>query len=97
MEKIEKEQLKKYANTLMFDMSEEEYKELEKEFPKIITELEKLENYPDIEELEPMIFPYEIENKFREDEVKEILEIDDVVANAKEVIGREIKVPKVVD
>lgn len=97
MEKIEKEQLKKYANTLMFDMSEEEYEKLEKEFPKIITELEKLEKYPEIEKIEPMVFPYEIENKFREDEAKEILEIDDVVANAKEVIGREIKVPKVVD
>lgn len=97
MDKINIEDLKKYANDLMFDMTEEEYERLNKRFIELLEGFKKIEEFEGIKDIEPLFFPYEIENNFREDEAFDVITVDDALANAKEVIGREIKVPKVVD
>lgn len=97
MYKIEIENLKKYANLLMFDMNEEEYETLQKEFEVILQQLELIGKIENINSVEPMTFPFEVNKDFREDVVKEELSIEDALKNAKEIIDREIKVPKVVE
>ena len=42
---IEIETLKKYAGKLLFDMKEEEYETLQKEFDVIIKQMELIEKY----------------------------------------------------
>lgn len=91
------EKLKDYAGKLMFDMDEKEYETLKNEFSIILKQMELVEKLDNIKDVEPMTFPFPIDAQLREDVSKENLAIDDVIKNAKEVIGREIKVPKVVE
>ena len=95
---ITKELLKDYANKLMFDMNEEEYETLENEFKVILKQMDLIENIENIKDVEPMTFPYLKEDVvLRDDSITRTIDYTDVLVNAKEVKGREIKVPKVVE
>ena len=95
---ITKEKLKDYANKLMFDMNEEEYETLQKEFDIILKQMDIIAEIKDIKDVEPMTFPYELEDVvLREDEIKEMITVEEALSNAKETIGSEVKVPKVVE
>ena len=95
---LTKEKLKNYANKLMFDMEDAEYETLLKEFEVIEKQMELIGEIENIGNVEPMTFPFSIEDvKFRKDEVSDIIDREDVIKNAKEKIGYEIKVPKVVE
>ncbi|MDD2391429.1 MAG: Asp-tRNA(Asn)/Glu-tRNA(Gln) amidotransferase subunit GatC [Bacilli bacterium] len=95
---ITKEQLKKYANNLMFDMEDSEYETLSKEFQTLLKQMDLIGNIKDIESLEPMTFPFEKENvTLREDGTVNNISIEDALSNCDSVKNREIKVPKVVD
>lgn len=94
---ITKDRLKDYAGKLMFDMKEEEYETLKDEFSIFLKQMELIEKIDNIKDIEPMTFPFPINAELREDINEESLIIDDVLKNAKEVVGREIKVPKVVE
>lgn len=91
------EKLKDYAGKLMFDMDEKEYETLKNEFNIILKQMELFDKFDNIKDVEPMTFPFPIDTQLREDVSKDNLEIEDVLKNAKEVIGREIRVPKVVE
>ena len=56
---ITKELLKKYASKLMFDMKDEEYDTLQKEFDVMLKQMELIGKIEGIDEVEPMTFPYE--------------------------------------
>ena len=56
---ITKELLKKYASKLMFDMKDEEYETLQKEFDVMLKQMELIGKIEGINEVEPMTFPYE--------------------------------------
>ena len=58
---ITKEKLKSYANKLMFDMKDEEYETLLKEFHVVLKQMELIGNIKDIETVEPMTFPFELD------------------------------------
>lgn len=95
---ITKEQLKKYANNLMFDMEDSEYETLSKEFETLLKQMDLIGNIKDIEFLEPMTFPFEKEDvTLREDDTIKNIDIEDALSNCDSVKNREIKVPKVVD
>ncbi|MCH5180046.1 MAG: Asp-tRNA(Asn)/Glu-tRNA(Gln) amidotransferase subunit GatC [Erysipelotrichales bacterium] len=97
MKAINKEVLKDAASRLMFDMSEEQYDTLEKEFDIMIKQMKLIGEIPGVDEVEPMTFPFDVATDYlREDEVEETLSKDEVLKNAKDVVDGQIKLPKVV-
>lgn len=95
---ITKEKLKDYAAKLMFDMEDSEYETLAKEFEIFEKQMDLIGKVDELNQVEPMTFPYVIyEAEFREDEVKEELETEDVLKNAKHVDRDQVRVPKVVE
>ena len=95
---IEKEKLKSYANKLMFDMDEDEYKTLQEEFETILKQMDLIEKIPNIETVEPMTFPFSNQDaKLREDEIGDYLTTGEVLENTKYQVNDQVKVPKVVD
>lgn len=93
---MNKEELKQLANNLYFDMDDKEYETLEKEFNVILKEMDKIDKFEGIENVEPLIHPFKIERHLRNDKVKNIITTSEFLSNVKEKIGDEVKVPKVV-
>lgn len=95
---ITKENLEKYAEKLMFKMSDEEYDTLEKEFDIILNQMDLIGKIERISDVEPMIFPFvTYEAELREDEEGESLSVDEVLANTPHQVRDQVKVPKVVE
>ena len=95
--KYDLEILKKCASNLMFDMSEEQYQLLLKEFEVITKQMELLGEIDGLSEVEPMTFPFDVFTSFlREDVEGECLSKEEVLRNAKDVVDGQIKLPKVV-
>ena len=95
---IAKEKLKEYANKLMFDMNEEEYKTLQEEFEIILKQMDLIGNVPNISDVSPMTFPFPNEDvSLREDEVGDYLTVSEVLENTKHQLNDQVKVPKVVE
>ena len=95
---IEIEKLKDYANKLMFDMNEEEYKTLQDEFEVILKQMDLIGQIPDIDKVSPMTFPFPNEDvSLREDEVGDYLTVSEVLENTTHQVNDQVKVPKVVN
>ncbi len=95
---ISKKELQKYAHLLMFDMSDAEYQTLAHEFDFFIAQMKKIEDIEKINEVEPMVFPFSNSQvTWREDQVKDYLTVDEVLANASHQLNNQVKVPKVVE
>ena len=95
---ITKDKLKEYSEKLMFRLEEEQYDTLLKEFDIILEQMKLIEDIKEIEDIEPMTFPFELDNvRPREDEKIETIDAAMALSNAKEKIGTEVKVPKVVE
>ena len=95
---IEIEKLKDYANKLMFDMNEEEYKTLQDEFETILKQMDLIGQIPDIDKVSPMTFPFPNEDvSLREDEVGDYLTVSEVLENTTHQVNDQVKVPKVVE
>lgn len=96
---IEKEKLKKYAKLLMFDMKDEEYTTLQEEFEVILKQMDVISKIPNIEEVEPMTFPFRLDEvrKLREDAIGDYLTVGEVLGNTKHQVDDQVKVPKVVE
>ncbi len=97
---IEKEKLKDYAAKLMFDMEDSEYETLQQEFDVILKQMDLIGNIPNIQEVEPMSFPFvTYQATLREDEVEEVdvLTVGEVLSNCKHQLKDQVKVPKVVE
>ncbi|MDR0831568.1 MAG: aspartyl/glutamyl-tRNA amidotransferase subunit C [Bacillales bacterium] len=89
--------LKELSHRLMFEMKAEEYETLKKEFDILLSQFELIEEIEGIDKLEPMTFPYLLENySLREDIPEESLKEEDVFKNVKELDGKHIKIGKVV-
>ena len=97
---VTKEKLKDYAAKLMFDMDDDGYTRTQEEFETVEKHMELIGKIEDIEKVEPMTFPYIINQSFstslREDEAKNCLTNEEVLANAKDSKANQVKVPKVV-
>lgn len=94
---IEKEKLQSYAEKLLFKMDDSEYETLRQEFDVILKQMDLIGKIKEIDKVEPMTFPFEIEVNPREDEEKNVLETEDLLVNAKQYDRDQIRVPKVVE
>ena len=94
---MEIEKLKDYANKLMFDMDDSEYETLALEFEVILKQMDLIDKIDGIEKVDPMFFPNEdFSLRLRDDEDISVTDTKDALANAKDVLANQIKVPKVV-
>lgn len=95
---IKKEDLKEYANDLMFEMEENEYETLLNEFDTFLNWMDYIGKIEDIEKVEPLYFPYTNENvKLRDDEYDESISPKEILACAPEYKEGRVSVPKVVE
>jgi len=98
MRDLTKEDLKKYANKLMFDMEDNEYETLLGEFGIVLKHFEKMNELDGIENIDPLVFPFvNSDATLREDVATDSLSAEEAFLNAKDVLNNEIKVPKVVE
>ena len=94
---VTKEKLKDYAARLMFDMDDAGYERTLEEFETVEKHMALINEIEGIDCVEPMTFPYVIYHAtLREDEAKECLTNEEVLANSKDVKANQVKVPKVV-
>ena len=97
MKPVNKQILKEVAAKLMFDMDEDQYDTLLKEFDIIIKQMEIIGTIPNVDEVEPMTFPYaETTTNLREDNVIECLDKQDVFKNTNDVVNDQIRLPRVI-
>ncbi|MCD8204345.1 MAG: Asp-tRNA(Asn)/Glu-tRNA(Gln) amidotransferase GatCAB subunit C [Coprobacillus sp.] len=96
MKEVNIDVLKNVANSLMFDMSEDEYRLLEGEFHTTLKQMDLIHNIKGVEDVTPMTFPYEVTTSaLREDEPSEVISSDEALKNAKDVIEKQIRIPRV--
>lgn len=95
---MDKEKLEILANKLMFTMNESEYKTLSDEFEIILKQMDLIGKIDNINEVEPMFYPFELSNvNMREDKVEDELDIDDILLNSSSTLYNQVKLPKVVE
>ncbi len=89
--------LKDAAHRLLFDMSDEQYDTLLKEFDIVTSQMKLIGENFDSDKYEPMVFPFECTTSYlREDIPGEPLSRDEALKNARNKTGGQIKLPKVV-
>ncbi|MGP1413821.1 MAG: Asp-tRNA(Asn)/Glu-tRNA(Gln) amidotransferase subunit GatC [Bacillales bacterium] len=97
MKEVNKEVLKEAANNLLFDMEDNEYETLLEEFKIISQQFDLIKNIENVDNVEPMTFPFDVTIDYlREDEVKNLITKDDALKNASNVLNGQIKLPKVI-
>ena len=97
MKQITKELLQDCAHRLLFDMTDEQYELLEKEFDVVLQQMDLIGKSADVESFSPMTFPFDVTTDFlREDDVTEVISTEEALRNAKDVIEDQIRLPKVV-
>ena len=95
---MDKEKLEILANKLMFTMNDSEYKTLSNEFEIILKQMDLIGKIDNINEVEPMFYPFELSNvNMREDKVEDELDIDDILLNSSSTLYNQVKLPKVVE
>jgi len=95
---MDKETLKELANKLMFTMDDDQYDTLSYEFDIILKQMDLIGKIKDIDKVEPLIYPFNLDNvKLRNDVVKDELEIDDILMNSGSNLYNQVKLPKVVE
>ena len=96
MEKFSKEMLKKLANQVMFDLSDQECEELQEDFETYLKQLDLLDKI-DTENVEEMVYPFETPTSYiRDDEKVYAITQDDAMKNVPQASENYIVVPKVV-
>ncbi len=89
--------LKDAANRLLLDMSEEEYRTLLSEFDIVTKQMKAIGDNKDLDQIEPMVFPFEVyTTELREDVAEEPLTREEALRNSQRKVGGQIKLPKVV-
>ena len=97
MKEFTLEDINSYADKLLIGLTIEEAETILKEFSVIDANINQINEIKDLGSIEPAFFPYDLYTAtLREDEAKESIPIDKILANCEDKIDREIKVPKVV-
>ncbi len=92
------EEIIKYADKLLIGLSNEEAKMITEEFTSIDQNIDKINEIEGLNEVEPAFMPFDLfAASLREDVACQSIDVDIALSNAKDKIGREIKVPKVVE
>ena len=89
--------LKQLAYDARLYISDEDLPSLIDVYKDFMDQIQLLEDI-ETEGVEHLVFPFESQNYYlRLDDVEDIMEVDDVLKNAKEVQEQQVKVPKVVN
>lgn len=98
MTKFTKEMVDSYADKLLIGLTDEENKMVLDEFDVIDKDIDIINTIDNIKNVKPMTHALDdqIIDTLREDVPSTSPNIDDLLSNAKQKIGREIEVPKVV-
>ena len=98
MSNFTKEKINKYANDLLIGLTDEERDMIQEEFDSIEKNMDLINKIPNIKDIEPLSYPFEMYvDDLREDDVEgEKIDIDELLSNCDVVEGREVEVPKVV-
>lgn len=95
---MDKDTLVMLANKLMFTMEDSEYDTLLEEFDIMIKQMDLIGMINGIENVEPMVYPFELNDVvLREDVVMDELEIDDILSNSGSHLYNQVRLPKVVE
>ena len=96
--KFTKELVDDLADKLLIGLSEEENKMVLDEFSIIDETINKINDIPGIENVEPMTHALDdFEYELRDDIVEESIPIEELLQNCDNYSGREVEVPKVVE
>lgn len=97
MKPVSKSVLKSTANSLMFDMTDEQYDQLVIDFHELIKRMKMIGEIEGVDDVTPMVFPFEIYSDYlREDVATAPLSQEEVLKNAKEIKDGQISLPRVV-
>ena len=97
MKKVTKEVLQESAHKLMFNLSDEQLETLVKEFEIITKQMELIAEIPDVDEAEPMTFPFDVESDVLRDDIASVpCDRNELLKNAHDVKDDQIRLPKVV-
>ena len=97
MEPINKEILKTAASKLMLDLSDSQCDKLLVEFSKFQKQLDYISEIPNVDDAEPMVFPFDVVNSYlREDVVEEPLTQEEALKNSSDVENGQVRLPRVV-
>lgn len=93
---VSKKDVEYVALLARLEIKEEEKAGMIEDLNSVLGYIEKL-NELDTENVDIIVNPYYIENKFREDEIIPSMPLKDVLDNAPETLEEYILVPKVID
>ena len=97
MKEINKSVLKDASSRLLFDMTEDQYAVLEKEFAILMKQMDLIGKIEGVDDIEPMTFPFDVINDVLRDDVPSVpLPREIALQNAKDIVDGQIKLPKVV-
>ena len=98
MSNFTKEKIDKYASDLLIGLTDEERNMIQSEFDEIEKNMDLINEIPDIKDVEPLSYPFEmyVSDLRSDDDVGEEIDIKDLLSNCDRVDGREVEVPKVV-
>lgn len=92
------EEIIDYADKLLIGLSKEETTSIKEEFSCIDKNIDKINNIPNLQSVTPSAFPFNLYTaSLREDVAEPSVPVELLLANDKDVEGREVKVPKVVN
>lgn len=98
MTKFTKEMVIDYADKLLIGLTEEEVNMVVDEFDVIDRNIDIINKIPNIENVEPMTHCLDnFECVFREDEIEESVDINDLLSNCDDKFDDQVRVPKVVE
>ncbi len=98
MSNFTKEMIDDYADKLLIGLTEEERTNIQEEFDEIEKNMDLINKIPNIKDIEPLSYPFEmvVDDLRSDDDVLEEIPIEELLRNCDQYEGREVEVPKVV-
>lgn len=98
MNNITEEMIDNYADKLLIGLTAEERKMIQEEFDSIEKNMDLINKIPNIKDIKPLSYPFEMYiDDLRDDDIaSEEIDIDVLLRNCDRREGREVEVPKVV-
>ena len=93
---VSKKDVEYVAGLARLEFKEEEKDNFVNDLNKILNYMEKLDEL-NTDDVDIVVNPYYIENKYREDNVEKSMELKEVIDNAPESLEEYVIVPKVID
>lgn len=93
---VSKQDVEYVAELARIELMEDEKEGMIEDLNKVLAYMEKL-NELDTDNVDIIVNPYYIENKFREDEVQESMQLSDIMENAPEKLEEYILVPTIIE